>query len=169
MARLQHGSRASGSFLRAGERPTLMRDASALADDHPDPMDGMGNLFDVAILIGIGFMVVALTGFGLKDMLTNKSVTIVKDPGTPKMEIITKDGANIERLKTTDEQAQGMGAAVGTVYKLQDGRMIWVPGTSAPAGQPAPTTPGTVPGTAPGTTPGLPGSTPPIPGSTAPQ
>jgi hypothetical protein len=159
--KLQHGARTTGGFLRAGERPTLMRDASALADDHPDPMDGMGNLFDVAILIGIGFMVVALTGFGLKDMLTNKSVTIVKDPGTPKMEIITKDGANIERLKTTDEQAQGLGAAVGTVYKLQDGRMIWVPGTTTPDGQapaPAPTTP-----------PAVPNLTPSVPGTTAPQ
>ena len=88
----------------------------------------MGNLFDVAILIGVGFMIVALTGFGLTELLSDEQLTIVKNPGTPQMEIITKQGAKIERLKSTDEQAQGPGAAVGTVYRLRDGRMVWVPG-----------------------------------------
>lgn len=93
----------------------------------------MGNLFDVAILIGVGFMVVALTGFGLTELLSDDQLTIVKNPGTPQMEIITKQGSKIERLKSTDEQAQGPGSAVGTVYRLRDGRMVWVPGDDTPA------------------------------------
>jgi hypothetical protein len=111
-----------------------MRPQRALADTHTDPMESMGNLFDVAILIGVGFMVVALSGFGLQEILSDEQVTIVKNPGTPQMEIITKQGAKIERLKSTDEQAQGPGSAVGTVYRLRDGRMVWVPGTESPSG-----------------------------------
>lgn len=118
-------------------------------------MASMGNLFDVAILIGVGFMVVALSGFGLKEILSDEQVTIVKNPGTPQMEIITKQGAKIERLKSTDEQAQGPGAAVGTVYRLRDGRMVWVPGSEAPTGETGTQAPeGTVPETLPEEVPG---------------
>jgi len=114
----------------------------------------MGNLFDVAILIGVGFMVVALSGFGLKEILSDEQVTIVKNPGTPQMEIITKQGAKIEILKSTDEQAQGPGSAVGTVYRLRDGTMVWVPGNEAPPGATGTEVPqGTVPGTVPGAVP----------------
>jgi len=118
-----------------------MRTRHALQDSHADPMDGMGNLFDVAILIGVGFMVVALSSFGLQEILSDEQLTIVKNPGTPQMEIITKQGAKIERLKSTDEQAQGPGAAVGTVYRLRDGRMVWVPGAEVPADDTGATSP----------------------------
>ena len=90
-------------------------------------MESMGNLFDVAILIGVGFMVVALSSFGLKEILSQEQVTIVKNPGTDQMEIITKQGKKVERLKTTPEQAQGTGSAVGTVYRLDNGQLVWVP------------------------------------------
>ncbi len=143
------GGGSSRRFLGAGPKPPLMRSQRALADTHEDPMASMGNLFDVAILIGIGFMVVALSGFGLKEILSDEQVTIVKNPGTPQMEIITKQGAKIERLKSTDEQAQGPGAAVGTVYRLRDGRMVWVPGNEAPAGSIEGAVPQEVPGTVP--------------------
>ncbi|MDZ4169652.1 MAG: DUF2149 domain-containing protein [Coriobacteriia bacterium] len=91
-------------------------------------MDAMGNLFDVAILIGVGFMVVALSSFGLQEILSADEMTIVKNPGTPDMEVIRKEGKEIERLKVTDQPAEGMGTPVGTVYQLEDGRTVWVPG-----------------------------------------
>lgn len=125
------GTRSSRQFYGVDHSGPLVRGHRSLADDHPDPLESMGNLFDVAILIGVGFMIVALTGFGLTELLSDEQLTIVKNPGTPQMEIITKQGAKIERLKSTDEQAQGPGSAVGTVYRLRDGRMVWVPGDEA--------------------------------------
>jgi hypothetical protein len=92
-----------------------------------DPMSMMGNLFDIALLIGIGLLVMALSSFGLNDLLTNTDTTIVKNPGRPDMEIITRKGGKITRLKQTGEQSEGPGTAVGTVYRLQTGEMIWVP------------------------------------------
>ena len=125
----------SEDFLRGGSEPVFMK-AHGLGDDHGDPMEAMGNLFDVAILIGVGFMVVAFSGFGLKEMLSKEDVTIVKNPGAANMEIITKQGGEIRTLKRTPDQAQGKGTAVGTVYQLEDGRMVWIPGkdggTTAP-------------------------------------
>ena len=67
------------------------------------------------------------------------------------MEIITKQGQRIDRLKSTEDQAQGTGIPVGTVYRLKDGRMVWVPGegATAPEGS-VPATQGGVPGRDPG-------------------
>jgi hypothetical protein len=94
-----------------------------------DPMSMMGNLFDIALLIGIGLLIMALSSFGLKDLLTNADTTIVKNPGTPNMEIVTRKGGKITRLKQTGQQTEGPGMAIGTVYRLQTGEMIWVPST----------------------------------------
>jgi len=119
----------SGGYMRRRRR--------TLADHGGDPMESTGNLFDVAILIGVGFLIVALSGFGLQELLSAEDVTIVKNPGENDMEIITKTAGRIERLQRTDEMGEGRGYAVGTVYRLEDGTMIWSPGEgyqdSAPA------------------------------------
>mgnify|MGYP001040863842 CR=1 FL=1 len=116
------------------DAPKLMRKRS-LADNGLDPMEMMGNLFDVATLIGVGFLIMAFSGLGMKEMLSGADTTIVKNPGTEQMEIIIKEGGKVQRLKQTKAQAQGKGVPVGTVYKLEDGRTVWVPdknGAAAP-------------------------------------
>ena len=102
--------------------------ADVLRDASDDPLEAMGNLFDVAILIGVGFMIVALAGFGLQELVTADDITIVKNPGQGDMEIITKQSGRIQQLKRTDERAAGEGYAIGTVYRLEDGSVIWVQG-----------------------------------------
>ena len=108
------------------EGTTFLSRRRSLADNHEDPMQSMGSLFDVAVLIGVGFLIVALSGFGLKELISDGDVTIVKNPGTAEMEIIQKRGTEIERLTTTDASAAGYGQALGTVYQLEDGRIVWV-------------------------------------------
>lgn len=90
-------------------------------------MEATGNLFDVALLIGIGFLVVALAAFGLQDLILSDDVTIVKNPGTSDMEIIIKEEGRVERLTQTEDLGEGRGYAIGTVYRLDDGTVIWVP------------------------------------------
>lgn len=110
------------------DTPSLLeRHRRLTPDPHLDPMEPMGNLFDVAVLIAVGFLVVALSGFGLRELLSAEDVTIVKNPGTAEMEIIRKEGREIERLTATDTQAEGSGTPIGTVFRLEDGRVIWVP------------------------------------------
>jgi hypothetical protein len=110
-----------GSFMR--------RNRLSHPIHNEDPMSMMGNLFDIALLIGIGLLVMALSSFGLNDLLTNADTTIVKNPGTPNMEIVTRKGGKITRLKQTGQQTEGPGTAIGTVYRLNTGEMIWVPTT----------------------------------------
>ena len=95
-------------------------------------MEAMGNLFDVAVLIGVGFLIVSLTGFGLQELVSGDDVTIVKNPGAEDMEIITKQAGTIERLTRTEDVGEGRGYAIGTVYRLEDGSVIWVPMEGAP-------------------------------------
>ena len=108
----------------------MERRSRLIPDRHDDPIEAMANLFDVALLIGIGFLIVALTGFGLREMISSEDVTIVKNPGGKNMELITKRGRSIERLKATGATGQGVGVQVGAVYRLEDGTLIWVPSES---------------------------------------
>ncbi len=110
------------SFLRERGRMS--------SEDHSrtaDPLEATTNLFDVAMLIGVGFMIVALTSFGMSDLLTSEDMTIVKNPGESDMEIIVKTGDRVERLSSTGEYAEGVGSPIGTVYELDDGTVVWVP------------------------------------------
>lgn len=131
------------------DMPFLGRRALIIPDHHGDPMESMGNIFDVAILLAVGFLVVSLSSFGLSDLLGKGDVTIVKNPGTKGMELVTKKNGVIERMRTTTAQAEGVGAAIGTVYKLGNGEIVWVPGVAGAGGS---TGTGTGTGIAPGTT-----------------
>ena len=128
------------------------------ADRNGDPLDGVVNLFYVAIVLAVAFLVAALWATGLGGLLSSaSSMTIVTNPGTPQMRVIVKSGDTIRVLRTSSgSQAQGAGTLVGSFYKLTDGTLIYVPG-----GSPAPTGSTPVPGTTP-----TPGATTPAPTTT---
>ncbi|MEI6726845.1 MAG: DUF2149 domain-containing protein [Actinomycetes bacterium] len=119
------------------------------ADRNGDPLDGVVNLFYVAIVLAVAFLVAALWATGLGGLLSSaSSMTIVSNPGTPQMRVIVKSGDTIRVLRTSSgSQAQGAGTLVGSFYKLTDGTLIYVPG-----GSPAPTGSTPVPGTTPAPT-----------------
>ncbi len=105
------------------------------ADRNGDPLDGIVNLFDVAIVLAVGFLVAALAAAGVSGLLTNKNMTIVTNPGTPEMQVIVKEGGTITKLDMqSGAQVEGMGTLIGSFYRLADGTVVYVP-----AGQAAPT------------------------------
>jgi hypothetical protein len=120
------------------------------ADRNGDPLDGLVNLFYVAVVLAVGFLVAALSAAGLSGLLTDQNMTIVVNPGTPQMQVIVKEGDQIVKLDMANgAQVQGLGTLVGSFYKLADGTVVWVPAGALP---PAESTP--VPGASP-----LPGAT----------
>jgi hypothetical protein len=127
------------------------------ADRNGDPLDGIVNLFDVAIVLAVGFLVAALSAAGVTGLLTSKNMTIVTNPGTPQMQVIVKEGDKITKLDMqSGAQVEGMGTLIGSFYKLADGTVVYVPaGQTAPSGStPVPgTTPTPGATTAPATTP----------------
>jgi hypothetical protein len=105
----------------------VSRRAKTHADRAGDPLDGLVNLFDLAIVLAVAFLLAALSSFKLTSLLGNQDVTVVTNPGTPQQTIIVKHGGQVQELHLTKEQAQGTGQRLGTVYRLSDGRLVYVP------------------------------------------
>jgi hypothetical protein len=88
-----------------------------LRDDSGDPLDGLVNLFDIGIVLAVAFLVAGLT------------LTVDERSGR-----VEREPAERERQARTlpspsdAAPATGRGSAVGTVYRLSDGRLVYVEG-----------------------------------------
>lgn len=96
-----------------------------------DPLSGLANLFDLGIVFALGFMLALIAHLGLRELLDRGDVTLVKNPGTPEMEIIRREGKKLERYRVSHERLDGEGVKLGTAYRLVNGEVIYVPEESA--------------------------------------
>ncbi len=92
-----------------------------------DPLSGVANLFDVAMIFAVGLLVVSLMYLNLTELMTESDVTIVKNPGQIDMQMIIKEGKEIKTLNTTEMIVGGEGSMIGGIYQLGDGTMIYMP------------------------------------------
>ena len=117
----------SGRRLRYMGRRRIDR-----SDRNGDPLDGVVNLFDVAIVLAVAFLLAALTGIGLSGILSTKNVTIVTNPGQSDMQVITKKGTQVTKLDLkAGQQASGLGTLIGQFYRLPNGTTVYVPSSGA--------------------------------------
>ena len=99
-------------------------------EDDNDPMSVVGNLFDVAMVFAVALMVALVARFNMTEMFSKEDFTMVKNPGTEKMEIITKKGEKIEKYTPSEDDPSDQssrGKRVGTAYQLESGEIIYVP------------------------------------------
>ena len=99
------------------------------SNEDTDPMALVSNLFDVAMVFAVALMVALVTKYNMTEVFSQEDYTIVKNPGTEKMEIITKQGEKITKYSASEEQqASGQkGRKVGIAYELENGEIIYVP------------------------------------------
>lgn len=97
------------------------------ADDDWDPLEGMANLFDVAMVFAVALMVAIVTHMRVTEMFTQENFTMVKNPGKEEMEIIIKKGKEIEQYRASGKEGAGRGKRVGSAYQLETGEIIYVP------------------------------------------
>ena len=96
--------------------------------ESPDPMSGVVNLFDAAVVFIAALLLALMTVFDAKEIFPKDSnMTIVKRNDRGEMTVIRKKGRRIKAVKMTREQAEGRGTRLGTAYRLEDGSMIYVP------------------------------------------
>ena len=98
-------------------------------EDH-DPLAVLTNLFDVAMVFAVALMVALVTRYDMTEMFSQEDFTMVKNPGTEQMEIITKKGEKIEKYTPSEEQEQSNGSRgkrVGSAFQLDNGEIIYVP------------------------------------------
>ncbi|WP_421919401.1 DUF2149 domain-containing protein [Marinifilum sp.] len=66
--------------------------------------------------------------YKMTEMFSKEDFTMVKNPGSEQMEIITKKGEKIETYKASDQKGSGSkGKRVGTAYQMENGEIIYIP------------------------------------------
>ena len=96
--------------------------------DTGDPMEGVGNLFDVSVVLIVAMLFALFSAFNMMDLFDSKSnVTLIKQNDQGEMQIITKKGKEIKVQKVTDRSMSGQGTRLGTAYELENGKVIYVP------------------------------------------
>ncbi len=93
-------------------------------------MSTVSNLFDVAMVFAVALMVALVTRFNMTEMFSQDDFTMIKNPGKENMEIITKEGSQINKYTPSEDQSQSegkRGKKVGIAYELENGEIIYVP------------------------------------------
>ena len=98
-------------------------------NEEQDPLSVLTNLFDVAMVFAVALMVALVTRYQMNEFFSKDDFTMVKNPGTEQMEIITKKGEKIEKYKPSNDTNKSgtRGKRVGIAYQLDDGQIIYVP------------------------------------------
>ncbi len=78
-----------------------------------DPLDGLVNLFDIGMILAVAFLI---AGLGLTLNVKNDKLVRRPHPGA------TRTLAN----PAAGPKASGHGEAVGRVFRLPDGRLVYV-------------------------------------------
>lgn len=94
-----------------------------------DPMNVIGNLFDVAMVFSVALMVALVSYLDVADMLFSDNFTMIKNPGTEEMQIVTKEAGKIVRY-AADPNSQAVGSKgkrIGTAYQLENGEIVYLP------------------------------------------
>jgi hypothetical protein len=96
-------------------------------DGDVNPLSGMANLFDVAMVFAVALMVALVSYLRVPALLQDKDYTVITNPGQPDMEIVVKEGEEIKHYEATAETGLGQGELLGKAYRLSDGRVVYVP------------------------------------------
>ncbi len=92
-----------------------------------DPLDGLVNLFDLGIVLAVAFLLAALQSVNLTDLLTKSDVTLLRTEANSQT-LIIKEGDEIRTVRLSKKTVTGSGRRVGEVYRLADGRLVYVEG-----------------------------------------
>lgn len=106
-------------------KPRVTPRARARIDRAGDPLDGLVNLFDLGIVLAVAFLLAALQSVNLTDLLTKSSVTLLRTQGDQQT-LIVKQGDKIKTVRLGKKTVTGTGKPVGQVYRLSDGRLVYV-------------------------------------------
>jgi hypothetical protein len=104
--------------------------AQRRTDRSGDPLDGLVNLFDLGIVLAVAFLLAALQSVNLTDLLTKSDVTILRTEANSQT-LIVKEGEKIKTVRLSKETVTGSGRRVGEVFRLEDGRLVYVTGKAA--------------------------------------
>jgi hypothetical protein len=95
-----------------------------LAEEDDDPMLSAVNLVDVFLVL----VVALLTAVAAQSSHSaDGRVTVIKNPGSPDMEIVVRENGKEIKYKGNGQAGAGQGERAGVAYRLKDGQMVYVP------------------------------------------
>lgn len=95
---------------------------------HEDPLSGLANLFDAALVFIVALFIAFMATFKMLDFFDPESDLTIMKKNEGQWQIITKKGKEIKVRKVTDEKIGGdEGMRLGTAYQLKSGQIIYVP------------------------------------------
>jgi hypothetical protein len=103
----------------------VSRRARSRPDRGGDPLDGLVNLFDLGIVLALAFLLATLSSLELSDLLTGDDVTVTRRTAGTET-VIVKQGSKTRTVQLDGRRVVGQGRRVGSVYRLEDGRTIYV-------------------------------------------
>ena len=105
-------------------RTRKRRPHSVLLEGHDDdPLSGVANLFDAAMVFAVALLVALVARL---DLEPNQAST-GEAAGRPGLETLRKEGALLERYQESNEQGGGDGVRLGMAYRLASGEIVYVP------------------------------------------
>lgn len=112
---------------RPGERYAAILDRDEDFDFEP-----LANMFDAAFVFAVALLVALVSYLQVPDLLRDKDYAIITDPGTPEMKMVVKEGNEIKNYEAADSVGTGSGELLGRAYRLDDGRVVYVPKEAEP-------------------------------------
>lgn len=91
-------------------------------EEADDPILSIVNMVDLFAVVMAFLMMLNVTGAQLPE-----NSILVENPGEKDMRITIKDGETLTRYESTDEIGEGTGTVAGQTYRLDDGRLVYVP------------------------------------------
>jgi hypothetical protein len=86
-----------------------------------DPLDGLVNLFDLGIVLSVAFLLAALSSLHLSGTVTKNGLR-----ANAAKQIYIQKGQTVAPLPTPGARTIGRGTQAGVVYRLADGRLVYV-------------------------------------------
>ena len=84
-----------------------------------DPLSGMVNMFDLAIVFAVG-LIVAL-------VVATRGGKVTFGPNAKPSELEVPEGEKLRKYKVSNDKGKGPGSRIGAAYRLPNGEIIYVP------------------------------------------
>ena len=96
-----------------------MRRKRLILDEEEDPLGGVANLFDAAMVFAVALLIALVISASVPELLNpTADITVVKNLGQENMQVIIKKGQEIKVMNMTEQVAGGQGRKLGTAYRL---------------------------------------------------
>ncbi|OGV52459.1 MAG: hypothetical protein A2X45_01295 [Lentisphaerae bacterium GWF2_50_93] len=89
-----------------------------------DPLTGVANLFDVAMVLTAALILALAAAWKNYMPPANLAEQARKDPVLEKLD---SEGFRLEKYRPTDRELGGEGQRLGTAYQLKNGDVVYVP------------------------------------------